>query len=112
MKVLLQRGRDAYVADSRTPRSRAGRRSARFNGAATRTSRIVYLVPVVAKFDARLQRGRDAYVADRTVSPDQRQANVLLQRGRDAYVADRHHRERARGRVLVASTGPRRVRRG
>ncbi len=61
-----------------------------FNGAATRTSRIVRRRVPRAHRQRRLQRGRDAYVADRQSPKNCRQKlTAVLQRGRDAYVADR-----------------------
>ncbi len=84
---LLQRGRDAYVADRATP-LRDFALFLCFNGAATRTSRIVdeYGVAIRPLFE--------------------------LQRGRDAYVADRRAVDESGPTRRKASTGPRRVRRG
>ncbi len=108
----LQRGRDAYVADSRgsepgvvadaasfngaaTRTSRIGQQTlqpgfaeSRFNGAATRTSRIADIFDASACCKGMLQRGRDAYVADSNMELVAVTHGWALQRGRDAYVAD------------------------
>ncbi len=61
--MKLQRGRDAYVAD-RSGTSATSSRTPSFNGAATRTSRIDPRPSFVNSLTNLLQRGRDAYVAD------------------------------------------------